>query len=165
MTSTPKRLENRCLIYHYGRLSRFEHMHSRYEIVSPATGRIVAHMDGKDYTVLPGEMLVVFPGVPHSYDPNETSEGCMLTFYGEMLYELGDSMAEVQPAVPLIRLCEADRDVAYCFERLTEMAGDKVDESLAQAYLTLMFLRLTDTLELEKAAPAASRPTERSLSA
>jgi len=157
MTSTPKRLESRCLIYNYGRLSRFEHMHSRYEIVAPTSGRILARMDGREYTVSPGDMLVVFPGVPHSYDPAETSEGFMLTFYSEMLSELGDAMAEVQPGQPLVHLEEHDHDVAYCFGRLTEMAGGKVDESLAQAYLTLLFIRLTDVLELEKADPASSK--------
>ena len=157
MTSPQKRLESRCLIYNYGRLSRFEHLHSRFEMVSPTSGRIVARMDGREYTLLPGDMLVVFPGVPHSYDPTEASEGYMLTFYSEMLGELGDSMTEVQPAEPLIHLAEHDRDVAYCFERLTEMAGGKVDENLAQAYLTLLFIRLTNALELEQAEPSASK--------
>ena len=157
MTSTPKRLENRCLIYSYGRLSRFEHMHSRYEIVAPVSGRIVARMDGREYAVYPGDMLVVFPGVPHSYDPNEASEGFMLTFYSEMLSELGDAMSEVQPTEPLVHLADHDQDVAYCFGRLTEMSAGKVDETLAQAYLTLLFIRLTDVLELEKADPASSK--------
>ena len=157
MTSPQKRLENRCLIYNYGRLSRFEHLHSRFEMVAPTSGRIIARMDGKEYTLHPGDMLVVFPGVPHSYDPAETSEGYMLTFYGDMLGELGETMTQVQPAEPLIHLSAHDRDVAYCFERLTEMAGDNVDETLAQAYLTLLFIRLTTALELEQADPAASK--------
>lgn len=157
MTSTQKRLESRCLIYNYGRLSRFEHLHSRFEIVAPSSGRIVARMDGREYVLLPGDMLIVFPGVPHSYDPAETSEGVMLTFSSDMLFDLGDAMTEVQPAEPLIHLADHDRDVAYCFERLTEMARGRVEEPLAQAYLTLMFIRLTDALELEKADPAASK--------
>ncbi len=157
MTSPQKRLENRCLIYNYGRLSRFEHLHSRFEIVAPTTGRILARMDGKEYAIGPGDMLVVFPGVPHSYDPGEASEGYMLTFYSEMLSDIGNALTEVQPAEPLIHLADHDRDVAYCFERLTEMAGGKVDETLAQAYLTLMFIRLTDALELEQADPTASK--------
>ncbi len=157
MTSTPKRLESRCLIYHYNRLSRYEHLHSRFEIVSPISGQILAHIDGKEYTASPGELLVIFPGVPHSYEPGSSSYGHMLTFYGEMLGELGEPMTEVKPDNPLIILENHDRDVAYCFERLTEMAGNKVDESLAQAYLTLLFIRLTDALSLGKADPAASK--------
>lgn len=154
---TQKRLESRCLIYNYGRLSRFEHLHSRFEIVAPTSGRILARMDGKEYLLVPGDMLVVFPGVPHSYDPAEASEGFMLTFYSEMLGDLGETMTEVQPAEPLVHLNAYDRDVAYCFERLTEMAGGKVNEALAQAYLTLLFIRLTDGLELEQADPTASK--------
>lgn len=154
---TQKRLENRCLIYNYGRLSRFEHLHSRFEIVAPTSGRILARMDGKEYALVPGDMLVVFPGVPHSYDPAESSEGFMLTFHSEMLGDLGQSMMEVLPAQPLVHLCAHDRDVAYCFERLTEMSGSRVDEPLAQAYLTLLFIRLTDALKLQKADPAASK--------
>ena len=154
---TQKRLESRCLIYNYGRLSRFEHLHSRFEMVSPTSGRIVARMEGREYTLLPGDLLVVFPGVPHSYDPAEASEGYMLTFYSEMLGELGETMTEMQPAQPYIHLEDHDRDVAYCFGRLTEMAGGKVDETLAQAYLTLLFIRVTDALDLEQADPGVSK--------
>ena len=139
---TQKRLESRCLIYNYSRLSRYEHLHSRFEMVSPASGRILARVDGKEYRLEPGDMLVVFPGMTHSYDPSETSEGYMLTFHSEMLGDLEESMMEVQPAEPLIHLSAHDRDVCHCFERLTEMAGGKVNETLAQAYLTLLFLRL-----------------------
>jgi len=154
---TQKRLESRCLIYNYSRLSRYEHLHSRFEMVSPASGRILARVDGKEYRLEPGDMLVVFPGMTHSYDPSETSEGYMLTFHSEMLGDLEESMMEVQPAEPLIHLSAHDRDVRHCFERLTEMAGGKVNETLAQAYLTLLFLRLTDALALKQTDPAASK--------
>lgn len=154
---TQKRLESRCLIYNYGRLSRFEHLHSRFEMVAPTSGRILARVNGSEYRLEPGDMLVVFPGMPHCYEPSETSEGYMLTFHSEMLGDLEESMMEVQPAVPLIHLSAHDRDVAYCFERLTEMAGTKVNETLAQAYLMLLFIRLTDALQLKQADPAASK--------
>ena len=154
---TQKRLESRCLIYNYSRLSRYEHLHSRFEIVAPSSGRVLARMDGKEYLLEPGDMLVVFPGMPHSYDPSETSEGTMLTFHSEMLGDLEESMMEVQPAAPLIHLSAHDRDVSYCVERLTEMAGGKINEALAQAYLTLLFLRLTDALELKQADLSASK--------
>ncbi len=154
---TQKRLESRCLIYNYSRLSRYEHLHSRFEVVAPTSGRVLARLDGKNYQLEPGDMLVVFPGMTHSYDPAETSEGYMLTFYSEMLGDLEETMMEVQPASPLIHLSDHDRDVSHCFERLTEMAGGKVNDTLAQAYLTLLFLRLTDALELEQTDPTASK--------
>ena len=154
---TQKRLESRCLIYNYSRLSRYEHLHSRFEMVAPSSGRILARMDGTEYLLKPGDMLVVFPGMPHSYDPSETSEGIMLTFHSEMLGDLEESMMEVQPASPLIHLSDHDRDVSHCFERLSEMAGGKINEALAQAYLTLLFLRLTDALELRQADLSASK--------
>ena len=154
---TQKRLESRCLIYNYSRLSRYEHLHSRFEMVSPVSGRILARVDGKEYRLEPGDMLVVFPGMTHSYDPSETSEGYMMTFHSEMLGDLEESMMEVQPAEPLIHLASHDRDVRHCFERLTEMAGGKANETLAQAYLTLMFLRLTDALALQQTDPTASK--------
>ena len=157
MTSPQKRLDSRCLIYHYSRLSRFEHLHSRFEIVVPLSGCVLARMDGREYTVLPGDMLVVFPGVAHSYDPGEASEGCMITFYSDMLSDVGDALTEVQPAEPLVHIARQDRDVAYCLERLMEMAGGKVDETLAQAYLTLLFIRLTDALELQQADLSVSK--------
>ena len=62
---TQKRLESRCLIYNYSRLSRYEHLHSRFEMVSPVSGRILARVDGKEYRLELGDMLVVFPGMTH----------------------------------------------------------------------------------------------------
>ncbi len=154
---TQKRLESRCLIYNYSRLSRYEHLHSRFEMVAPTNGRVLARVDGKEYPLEPGDMLVVFPGMPHCYDPSETSEGYMLTFHSEMLGDLEETMMGVQPADPLIHLSAHDRDVLHCFDRLTEMAGGKINETLAQAYLNLMFLRLADALSLKQTDPTASK--------
>ena len=145
------------MIYTYGRLSRYEHLHSRFEIVSPLSGQILARIDGREYAASPGEMLIIFPGVPHSFAPEGSSDGYMLVFSGDMLGDLGETLTEVQPGAPLVHLAAHDRDVSYCFERLTQMAGEKVDETLAQAYLTLLFIRLMDALALGRPDPAASK--------
>ena len=108
--------------------------------------------------VHPGEMLVVFPGVPHACETNGAAEGVMLSFYQEHLSEMGDSLGALQPAVPVINIAQMDPDVQHCLKRLSEMAeSGNVDELLAQAYLTLMFIHLTKALQLEQSDPAAAK--------
>lgn len=151
-------LNGKCLAYTYSRLNRFEHVHTRFEIVIPAQGRVAAQLDRKQVEVLPGEMLVVFPGVLHRFDPAQTSTGLMLTFYAELLPEQGSTLSEMQPTEPVVRISEVDSDVAYCVGRLGAMeSGPQVDEAIAHAYLTLLFTHLTPVLKLVKSDPAASK--------
>lgn len=146
------------MFYVYNRLSKVEHLHSRFEIIVPRRMGICARLDGQKVRVEPGEMLVVFPGVPHAYDPVEQGEGILLCFYDEHLQEMGQSLSAMQPMRPVLRLAEMDQDVQYCLKRLESMAeSGKMDEMLAPAYLTLMFIHLVRELELAQADPTTAK--------
>ena len=60
---------------HFNRLSAPLHLHSSFEIVIPSMGIVCANANGSDVLVSPGEMLVLFPGTPHSYYDTENSTG------------------------------------------------------------------------------------------
>lgn len=151
-------LDSKCLVYTYSRLNRYEHVHTRFEIIVPAEGRVSVQLDRKQYEVLPGEMLVVFPGVLHRFDPSQSSRGLMLAFYAEIFPERGDTLSQMQPNKPVVNIGTMDDDVAYCLKRLGMMENSlPVDEALANAYLTLLFTHLTPVLELSRSDPAASK--------
>ena len=142
-----------CQIYPYRNLTALEHLHKTFEIAVPLSGRMRARLDGEERIVLPGEILVIFPGVSHSYDPEEKSEGTMLIFSDSMVSDHEEDWAAMLPAEPVVDLETADRDVAYCLGRLKEMSvAGEVDETLAAAYLSLMFIRLVPVLRPEKSA-------------
>ena len=144
-----------CLIYSYGRLSALEHLQTTFEIMVPRNGRILASINGKRHCVEPGEILVLFPGVPHSYDPAEPSEGMTLIFTSRMLAETDSIWDELQPSEPVVRLSEADPDVAYCLNRLASLKSD-ANEALQRAYLSLMLLRLLPSLRPVESPAAGS---------
>lgn len=141
------------MVFPYNHLSALRHLHTSYEIAVPRTGRIRVHLDDQDRMVEPGEVLVVFPGVAHSYDPDVSGEGMMLIFSDKMFSEPEGDWSETQPAEPVLRLDAQDRDVAYCLERLFEMTvPSQRNETLARIYLSLLFARMTPALRLQTPA-------------
>lgn len=157
MQQAPRTMGRKFMFYVYNRLSAVEHLHSRFEMIIPRHGEIRARLDGQESTVRAGEMLVVFPGVPHCMEMTE-GEGVLLSFYDEHLSEMGQSLSAMQPLSPVIRLDDIDQDVRYCLDRLTAMAeSGQTDEMLAQAYLTLMFIHLLKALDLVQADPTATK--------
>ena len=133
------------MIYPYNRLGSTYHLHASVEIAVPRTGRIRVRLDDQERIVSPGEALVIFPGIPHSYDASEASEGMIMMFTEEMLPESERDWLEARPAEPVVCLSTADRDVAHCLRRLTEEG--QTSEALIRAYLSLMFMRLLPELK------------------
>lgn len=158
MQQSPRTMERRYMFYIYNRLSKVEHLHSRFEMIAPRRGAVYARLDGRRLVVQPGDLLVVFPGVPHAYEPLENGEGVLLSFYHEHLLDMGESFREMQPTQPVIRLDHMDPDVRHCLGRLTKMAeSGKTDEMLAPAYLSLMFIHLAKAMMLQQSDPAATK--------
>ena len=107
-----------------------------------------AGIGGQEYSFTVGEMLVIFPGMQHSYIRSENCRGVALTFSQEMLASLERDFSALQPEFPILRIDDLDRDVPYCLDRLKEMqAQSMMNEELAEAYLSLMFLRLLPQLQ------------------
>ena len=146
------------LIFPYNRLTALHHLHTSFEIVVPRSGRVCARLNEAECAAEPGELLVVFPGVVHSYDPAVASEGVVMVFSDHMLLEPEAPWAEMRPAAPVVSLERVDRDVAHCLERLNELsaAGD-INRTLASAYLSLMFIRMTPALQLQRVASPATK--------
>lgn len=146
------------MIYPYNRLSTLHHLHASFELLVPYSGAVHVNIDNEERTVEPGEMLVLFPGIPHSYGQCEGVEGMMVIFTEKMLSESDEEWSQMQPAEPIVRLNEVDWDVSYCFDRLATMSvAGKVDDALAQAYLSLMFVWLVPALNLQKNAQSISK--------
>lgn len=146
-----------CLIYPYSHLSSLHHLHASYEILVPYTGTVRACIDGEEHTVAPGELLVLFPGIPHSYAQSEDAEGLMILFSEKLLADSEDEWREMCPAQPIVQLGDVDWDVTYCLDRMAAMSAvGEVNESLAQAYLSLIFVWLAPALALTRNSQTAN---------
>lgn len=157
MQATLLQTSEDCLIYPYNRLSTLHHLHASYEILIPYAGAVLVNIDNEEHTVHPGEILVLFPGIPHSYVQNENAEGMLILFTEKMLADSEDEWAEMRPANPIVRLDSINWDVSYCLDRMANLsASGEINESLAQAYLSLMFVWLLPELKLSRNAEAIS---------
>lgn len=142
-----------CLVYPFSHLSTLHHLHASYEILVPYSGIVRARIDSEERIVKPGEMLVLFPGIPHSYAQSEDAEGLMILFTGKLLSDSAEEWQEMHPAQPIIPLSSVDWDVTYCLDRMATMSTiGEIDEALAQAYLSLMFVWLAPALSLTRNA-------------
>jgi len=140
-----------CQIYPYSRLNTPHHLHASFEILVPRRGKVIARLDAVEREVNPGEILVIFPGLPHSYIPSADCSGTMILFGNNMLFSPEEDWSDMLPVHPVIRLDEVNRDVRYCLDRLTAMAASgSVNEALARAYLSLMFVWLQPELQPER---------------
>ena len=148
LPNTAKTIKSSIQIFPFSRLSSPEHLHSSFEIIVPSAGVVRAGIGGQEYSFTVGEMLVIFPGMQHSYIRSENCRGVALTFSQEMLASLERDFSALQPEFPILRIDDLDRDVPYCLDRLKEMqAQSMMNEELAEAYLSLMFLRLLPQLQ------------------
>lgn len=146
-----------CLIYPYNRLSTLHHLHASYEILVPYSGSVHVNIDHEERVVEPGQMLVLFPGIPHSYVQNENAEGMMFIFTEKMLADPEEKWGDMRPADPIVRMDSVDWDVTYCIDRMATMsASGEISEALAQAYLSLMFVWLVPALNLTQNSQTAS---------
>ena len=146
-----------CLIFFYSRLSAPCHLHASFELVLPRRGQVRVQLDGQERVVEEGELLVIFPGIVHSYEPQETGDGLMMIFSDKLFSNAEEDWLTLRPARPIIRLDSVDRDVAYCLERLSDFArGETMYTLLVQSYLSLMFLRLLPALQLESSVCQAT---------
>lgn len=157
MQATVLQTSEDCLIYPYNRLSTLHHLHASYEILIPYSGAVRVNIDSEERCVEPGEILVLFPGIPHSYVQTENAEGMMILFSEKMLADSEDEWTQMRPANPIVRLDSIDWDVSYCLDRMANLsASGEISESLAQAYLSLMFVWLIPALNLSRSAHTTS---------
>ncbi len=142
-----------CLIFPYSRLTGLYHLHASFEILAPKRGTVRVRLDDQMRTVMPGDLLVIFPGVAHGYAAEDGVEGTMLIFSENMLADFEEEWAQMQPLRPVVRLDALDGDVRYCMDRLGAMAASgAIDLTLARAYLSLMFVWLLPALAPERPA-------------
>ena len=139
-----------CLIYEYTRMKSPEHLHAMVEIIAPSEGTLQVMLDGSRLDVMPGQVVVIFPGTPHRYPSGEACRGIAILFLPELLSGQGWDFTTLRPASPILELSKLDADVGYCLKRLGEMAASKTNIELASAYLSLLFLRILPALRPEE---------------
>lgn len=95
----------------YKNLSYEKHFHKSFEAWFCRQGKIEATCDNVELTLIPGDFLIVFPYVAHSFNVSEDSRLWVGVFSGDYVPELEKIAAAMRPEVKVFR---AEKDEMQC---------------------------------------------------
>ena len=125
------------------------HLHDPVEIVSITQGSVHMTVDGKSHTLLPGDIAVAFPSIPHSYDEvSPDAAGLTLIFAPETLREFARTFRAVRPVDPFLRSVQKDPELDGVIQKLLQISSQD-DRSFKVAYLHVYLAHLLPCLELK----------------
>ena len=79
------------------------HVHDVVEIVCLRTGTMRMTIAGKSLLLMPGDIAISFPSMPHSYDEvSEDASGLSLIFLPDTIMEFYHTFRTMQPVSPLL---------------------------------------------------------------
>ncbi len=114
--------ENRDEHLFIGEMTHFPfpvHVHELAEIVAVTSGRIRISINGTEYTLVPGDVAVIFPLTPHSYDEiSENASGLVAIFPTDIIPEYTSTFRSLEPEQPVLRAEDAVPDSAPVIHRL-----------------------------------------------
>ena len=134
------------------------HVHETVEVAVLLTGRCVMEIDGKTYTLSPGDAAVAFPLTPHSFDElSEDAAGFSAFFPADTIAEFSSTFHTLLPNEPVVRKAQfAQGDAMYAVKKLLEL-GDKKDHYVRLAYLHLLLAHLLHAMKFHSAAAYRER--------
>ena len=133
------------------------HVHEDVEIVCVLSGSCTMQIDGKTCHLEEGDLAMVFPLVPHSYD--ELSEGChgfSAIFLPDTIAEFCQTFHSLMPDEPVLSLSALSDDVRGLIRALMATPME-VYSPLRLAYLHLLLAHLLSTMRFHPAETGNER--------
>ena len=114
------------------------HIHEVAEIVALVSGTLRISINGTEFTLSPGDIAVIFPLTPHSYDAiSEDASGLAAIFPTDIIPEYSSTFRSMEPEKPVLRAGETGPDCRHVIIRLHELNMEK-DLPLCIAYLHVL---------------------------
>ena len=124
------------------------HVHDVVEIVCPTYGYMKMTIAGEKVSLQPGEIAVVFPTVPHSYDEvQEDIDGLTMIFVPGMIQEFHNTFRTMVPKSAYLPANQQDPETAELVQKMMKLPADKV-ERLKIGYLHLFLSYLIGAMNL-----------------
>lgn len=124
------------------------HVHDMAEIVCLRTGRIKMTVSGVAYTILPGDIIAVFPSQTHSYDyVSEDAHGLSMIFPPDTIMQFSRLFHTMSPAQPNIRKEQVSSELNQVIDRMLAFS-DSDPMMIRQAYLHLFLAHLFSVMPL-----------------
>lgn len=124
------------------------HVHDMIEIVCVKSGEAILSVSGNRYTVLAGDMLVVFPSFSHSYDyVSEDISGVTLFFQPDTIAQFSHPFRSAAPLSPVLPKSKISPELNMMIDSLAHIYN-KGNNMIRTGYLHLFLSYLFSCLEL-----------------
>lgn len=146
-----------------GHLAYTPHIHSHLEIMHVARGEMDVTVDEQSYHLKTGDMVVVFPHHPHSFEtmpaPEKRGEAVTVVVVNPQLAgDYAEQIFSTAPTCPVIRKEQLESDMLYAIDQLlyySELTSpERYHPSIAKSYTQLLLARIWPMLAVEPAANA-----------
>lgn len=125
------------------------HVHDPAEIVCLTSGYLEMTIAGKKCRLMPGDIAVVFPAIPHSYDVvSEGVQGLTLIFSPDTISEFSRTFRTMVPVNPLLLKKDKPSEINVIIRNLIKLSTLE-SSPLKLGYLHLFLAYLFTSLTLQ----------------
>lgn len=118
------------------------HVHKVVECVHLLRGHLRMRVGASSYDLLPGDTVMVFPSVSHSYEEvSADADGICMIFLSDAIAEFSDLFRTSHPVVPVLRAGARDAGLCDAAERL-HAVSQSGESALLKAYLHVFLAHL-----------------------
>jgi len=122
------------------------HVHALAELAVQQQGSAVVTIDETQYTMRPGDAIVVFPLVPHSFDKlSPDSRGLIAIFPPDIIPEYAGTFHGLQPENPLLPAGKTSVELRLAVDRLSRLNMEE-DLPMCVAYLHVLLAGVLHSL-------------------
>lgn len=131
--------------FYVGKMTEYPfplHVHETVEVAIVIEGECSVQIDGREYTLRPGDAAVAFPLTPHSYNTiAEGTAGFVAIFPADTIAEFSSIFHTMLPDDPVVRREQLGEE-AFSMARCLMETRDDQSQYLRQAYLHVILAHL-----------------------
>ena len=138
--------------YHMGKICDHPfppHLHELVEIICLTEGKMDMRIGNILYQLLPGDIAIAFPHVPHSYEyVSEDAKGLALIFYPSCITEFETKFLHYSPQIPFLSQPSPAQEIKELVQQMIKSEGE-ASKHLQLGYLHLFLCHLFHILPLK----------------
>lgn len=136
------------------------HVHETVELAIVLEGECAFQIEGREYSLRPGDAAIAFPLTPHSYNTlAQGTAGFAAIFPADTVTEFSSIFHTMLPDTPVVVRERIGEETLTLARRLMETEEDK-DQYLKQAYLHVILAHVLHALSFHAAAAYNERGLE-----
>lgn len=135
-----------------------EHLHTQLEMMFLFSGTAQMLVDGVNYTVKPGDLVLSFPNIVHGYRQSTgDAHGLMMILSSECCVDFHSQLMNSCPVVPLIHKEALRPDVQQVARAIEQEYMTGNNETVQRAYMQVILARAMPQLKLKPQSSAGEQ--------